>query len=128
MAWCCTMPYIRSTEINCPISLMNSDFKILIALLYKAFEWPGIYLLTASCLMILLWGLVRLAQVARKESGKEEQHPLLFLFALAVLCFVYYYYFTSRPQMISSFLIVWFFIHLREFQLLPVRRTILFKK
>jgi hypothetical protein len=92
-------------------------FQIIIALLYMAFGWSGIYLLTAICMFLLLWGLYRLTQVSRKEMGLEEQHSVLFLFVLTVICFIYYYYFTSRPQMISSFLIVWFFIYLREFQM-----------
>ena len=92
-------------------------FQIIIALLYMAFGWPGIYLLTAVCLVLLLWGLYRLTQVSRKEIGLEEQNSVLFLFVLAVICCIYYYYFTSRPQMISSVLIVWFFVYLREYRM-----------
>jgi hypothetical protein len=92
-------------------------FQIIIASLYMVFGWPGTYLLTGTCLFLLILGLYRLTQVSRKEMGLEQHHSVLFLFVLAVSCCVYYYYFTTRPQMISSFLIVWFFVYLREYRM-----------
>ncbi|MCD9022783.1 hypothetical protein [Cohnella silvisoli] len=92
-------------------------FQLIIALLYMAFGWPGIYVLTAVCLLLLVLGLYRLTRVSRKEMGLEQHHSVLFLFVLAVTCCIYYYYFTTRPQMISSVLIVWFFVYLREFRM-----------
>ncbi|QHW33644.1 hypothetical protein GZH47_24480 [Paenibacillus rhizovicinus] len=97
-------------------------FQLIVAALYDAFGWPGTYLLTAICLFLLLLGLYRLAMVSRKELGLDEHHFLLFLLVLIVGAFVYYNYFKIRPQMISSFLIVWFFIYLREFNLRPIKR------
>ncbi|OKP93407.1 hypothetical protein A3848_05395 [Paenibacillus sp. P32E] len=38
-------------------------------------------------------------------------------FALLISIWIYYNYFKGRPQMISSFMIVWFFVYLREYQL-----------
>jgi hypothetical protein len=98
-------------------------FQLIIASLYMAFGWPGTYLLTAACLFLLILGLYRLTRVSRKEMGLEQHHSVLFLFVLAVACFVYYYYFTTRPQMISSFLIVWFFVYLREHHMQPIKKN-----
>ncbi|SEM54511.1 hypothetical protein [Paenibacillus sp. OV219] len=92
-------------------------FQLIVASLYDILGWPGTYLLTAICLFILIIGLYRLTSISRKELGLGEHHFLLFLIVLLVAVCVYYYYFTSRPQMISSFLIVWFFVYLREFNL-----------
>lgn len=92
-------------------------FQIVVALLYTAFGWPGIYLLTAVCLFFLVLGLYRLGKVSRKELGLREEHVLLLPFVLLMACWIYYNYFKGRPQMISSGLIVWFFVYLREFQL-----------
>jgi len=94
-------------------------FQIMIALLYMAFGWPGTYILTALCLLLLILGLYRLTRVSRKEIGLEQHHSVLFLFVLAIACCIYFYYFTARPQMISAFLIVWFFVYLREFRMQP---------
>lgn len=99
-------------------------FQIIIAALYQTFGWPGTYLLTAVCLLFLITGLYRLTRISRKEMGLDEHHFVLFLFALAVSAFIYYFYFTTRPQMISSFLIVWFFVFLREYQLKPSAKYI----
>ncbi|MRN54404.1 hypothetical protein [Paenibacillus monticola] len=93
-------------------------FQLLVAPLYQTFGWPGVYLLTAVCLFFLLLGLLRLGRVSRKELGLPEAHPLLLPFVLLISCWIYYNYFKGRPQMISSFMIVWFFVYLREFQLL----------
>jgi len=92
-------------------------FQIIIALFYKAFGWPGTYALTAISLFLLVLGLYRMTCVSRKESGLEQRHSVLFLLVLAVTACVYYYYFAMRPQMISAFLIVWFFVYLREFRM-----------
>ncbi|MNO12304.1 hypothetical protein D3C76_19110 [compost metagenome] len=92
-------------------------FQLLIAPLYQTFGWPGIYLLTAVCLFILIMGLLRLGQVSRKELGLSEDHPLLLPFVLLITCWIYFNYFKGRPQMVSSGLMVWFFVYLREFQL-----------
>lgn len=92
-------------------------FQILVAPLYSAFGWPGVYLLTAVCLFFLVLGLYRLGKVSRKELGLQEEHVLLLPFALLISIWIYYNYFKGRPQMISSFMIVWFFVYLREYQL-----------
>ncbi|KWX80232.1 hypothetical protein AMQ84_04425 [Paenibacillus riograndensis] len=91
-------------------------FQILVAPLYKVFGWPGVYILTAGCLFFLILGLLRLGKLSRKELGLVEDHVLLLPFVLLVSCWIYYNYFKGRPQMISSFMIVWFFIYLREYQ------------
>lgn len=97
-------------------------FQLIIASLYDAFGWPGTYLLTAACLLLLILGLYKLACLSRRELGREEHHFLLFLVVLVVAAFVYYNYFTTRPQMISSFLIVWFVVYLRKFNLQPRKK------
>lgn len=97
-------------------------FQILVALLYKALGWPGTYILTAVCLLFLILGLLRLGQTARKESGLEQEHILLLPFVLLISCWIYYNYFKGRPQMISSGMIVWFFVYLREYQLNPRKK------
>jgi hypothetical protein len=97
-------------------------FQLLVAPLYQAFGWPGIYILTALCLLLLILGLLRLGQVSRKELGLSENHPLLLPFVLLISCWVYYNYFKGRPQMISAFMIVWFFVYLREFQMVAKKR------
>lgn len=94
-------------------------FQILVAPLYQALGWPGIYILTAVCLFFLILGLLRLGRVSRKELGLEEDHILLLPFVLLISCWIYYNYFKGRPQMISSFMIVWFFVYLREYQYSP---------
>ncbi|WP_310551160.1 hypothetical protein [Paenibacillus glufosinatiresistens] len=91
-------------------------FQILVATLYNIWGWPGVYILTAGCLFCLILGLLRLGKVSRKELGLVEDHYLLLPFALLISCWIYYNYFKGRPQMISSFMIVWFFIYLREYQ------------
>ncbi|WEK55308.1 MAG: hypothetical protein P0Y55_04390 [Candidatus Cohnella colombiensis] len=92
-------------------------FQIIIATLYMTLGWPGIYLLTAVCMYFLIVGLIRLTQISRKELGLSPIHAALLLVVLTVSIFIYYFYFTSRPQMISACLIVWFFIFLRLFRL-----------
>ncbi|MHA6528877.1 hypothetical protein [Paenibacillus sp. BAC0078] len=92
-------------------------FQILLAPLYQKFGWPGVYLLTALCLFLLVMGLLRLGRISRKELGMTEEHPLLLPFVLLITSWIYYNYFKGRPQMISSWMIVWFFVYLREFQL-----------
>lgn len=92
-------------------------FQLLIAPLYQSFGWPGVYLLTAVCLLLLVLGLLRLGRISRKELGLQEEHPLLLPFVLLITCWIYYCYFKGRPQMISAVMIVWFFVYLREFQL-----------
>jgi hypothetical protein len=104
---------------NLPYVPHEFGFQIIIALLYMALGWPGIYVLTAFCLFMLMLGLDRLTRVSRKEMGLDERRSVLLLLILAVSCCIYYYYFTSRPQMISSFLIVWFFVYLREYRMQP---------
>lgn len=94
-------------------------FQILLALLYEAFGWPGTYLLTAACLLLLIAGMLRLGQVSRREIGFGAHQPLLLVIVLLAACWVYYNYFTTRPQMISAWMIVWFVVCLREFQLQP---------
>ncbi|OMD09732.1 hypothetical protein [Paenibacillus odorifer] len=92
-------------------------FQLLVAPLYAAFGWPGVYILTAVCLFFLVLGLLRLGKVSRKELGLPEDHVLLLPFVLLISCWIYYNYFKGRPQMISSFMIVWFFVYLREYQM-----------
>ncbi|MEK4106845.1 hypothetical protein NST28_22365 [Paenibacillus sp. FSL R10-2791] len=92
-------------------------FQLLVAPLYAAFGWPGVYILTAVCLFFLVLGLLRLGKVSRKELGLQEDHVLLLPFVLLISCWIYYNYFKGRPQMISSFMIVWFFVYLREYQM-----------
>lgn len=99
-------------------------FQLVIALLYRAFGWAGTYLLTAACLIVLSLGLYRMMLVSRKELGLDSRgrEPLLMLMLLPVIWGIYEIYFTTRPQMISAFLIVWFFVFLREFQMKPAAR------
>lgn len=92
-------------------------FQLLVAPLYAAFGWPGVYILTAVCLFFLILGLLRLGKISRKELGLQEEHVLLLPFVLLITCWIYYNYFKGRPQMISSFMIVWFFVYLREYQM-----------
>ncbi|MFC5530247.1 hypothetical protein [Cohnella yongneupensis] len=99
-------------------------FQIVIALLYNAFGWPGIFILTSSSLYFLIWGLYRLAAVSRKELRYDEPPALVVAIVIAVAICVYYYYFTSRPQMISSGLIVWFFVFLREYRMSGKVKTV----
>lgn len=96
-------------------------FQLIAALLYMKFGWPGIYLLTASCLYFLILGLIQLGKISRKELGLEKEHALLLPFALLISAWIYYGYFKGRPQMVSSAMIVWFFICLREYQFAPRR-------
>lgn len=92
-------------------------FQIAIAFLYDLFGWPGIYLLTAVSLFMLIAGLYRLTEVSRKEMGLPPEPPaLVVVLVLAVAVCVYCYYFTSRPQMVSAGLVVWYFVYLREWR------------
>ncbi|WP_339225213.1 hypothetical protein [Paenibacillus sp. FSL H8-0332] len=97
----------------------EAGFQLLIAPLYQGFGWPGIYLLTALCLFALVMGLLRLGQVSRRELGLDQNHILLLPFVLLISCWIFYNYFKGRPQMVSSPLIVWFFVCLREYQMKP---------
>lgn len=92
-------------------------FQLIVAVLYDTFGWQGTYLLTGVCLFLLILGLYRLTRISRKELGLEEHHFLLFVLVLIVSICVYYFYFKTRPQIISSCMIVWFFVYLREFNL-----------
>lgn len=84
------------------------------------FGWPGVYLLTAFCLFLLILGLLQMAKISRRELGFREDHPLLLPFVLLISVWIYYNYFKGRPQMVSSWMIVWFFVYLRRFQMQPV--------
>jgi hypothetical protein len=97
-------------------------FQLVIAGLYRVFGWPGTYLLTSLCLILLIAGLYRLTWISRKELGLEERRPVMLLLVMPVTCWIYYNYFTIRPQMVSSWMIVWFFICLREFQMSSKRK------
>ncbi|TJY43934.1 hypothetical protein E5161_00580 [Cohnella pontilimi] len=97
-------------------------FQLVIAALYRSFGLPGTYILTAVCLFLLILGLDRLTRVSRKELGLEERRPILLLLVMAVSCWIYYSYFTTRPQMVSSWMIVWFVVCLREFQISSQRK------
>ena len=97
----------------------EAGFQVLITPLYQWFGWPGLYLLSALSLFGLIMGLLRLGQVSRKELGLREDHVLLLPFVLLITCWIYYNYFKGRPQMVSSALIVWFFVYLRKYQLKP---------
>jgi hypothetical protein len=94
-------------------------FQLVLAALYGIFGWPGTYLLTALCLFGLIMGLDRLTRVSRREIGLPERHPLLLLVVLIAASWIYYNYFTTRPQMVSAWMIVWFVVFLREFQSRP---------
>lgn len=92
-------------------------FQLIEASLYMAFGWPGIYLVTAGCFFLLMAGLYRLMLVSRQESGLGG-FPVSGAFLLALIgSWVYYGYFTSRPQMISSFLIVWYVVWMRRYRM-----------
>jgi hypothetical protein len=91
-------------------------FQIIASLLYRALGWPGLYGLTAISLLLLILGMNRLTRLSRKEIGAEERHPLLLPLVLLAAVWIFYNYFTIRPQMISAWMIVWFFVFLREFQ------------
>jgi hypothetical protein len=95
-------------------------FQLALALLVRTFGWPGAYVLTALCLLLTIAGLDRLVKVSRKELGLDERRqPVLLLIVLLVSGWVYYAYFTTRPQMVSAWMIVWFFVCLREFRFTP---------
>ncbi|MBW5446299.1 hypothetical protein GE107_09530 [Cohnella sp. CFH 77786] len=94
-------------------------FQIVLALLYSAFGWPGAYLLTAVCLLLLILGMDRLTSVSRMEIGLHERHPALLPLVLLAACWIYYNYFATRPQMVSAWMIVWFVVFLRGFQMKP---------
>ncbi|NGM80843.1 hypothetical protein G5B47_00300 [Paenibacillus sp. 7124] len=95
-------------------------FQLVAAGLYMAFGWPGVYLLTAFCLFLLILGLLQMAKISRRELGFKEDHPLLLPFVLLISVWIYYNYFKGRPQMVSSWMIVWFFVYLRRFQIRPL--------
>lgn len=97
-------------------------FQLMIAPLFEAFGWPGIYLLTASSILLLMTGLYKLALVSRKEEGLGQPPALFLAIFLLIAVSVYYYYFTSRPQMVSAGIIVWFFAILRLYRLSNSRR------
>ncbi|AIQ63986.1 hypothetical protein PSTEL_13705 [Paenibacillus stellifer] len=98
-------------------------FQIVAGALYNTFGWPGIYLLTAACLFLLILGLLQLAKVSRRELGFREDHPLILPFVMLITVWIYYNYFKGRPQMVSSWMIVWYFVYLRRFQLMPTKRS-----
>lgn len=97
-------------------------FQLILAALYESFGWPGAYLLTALCLFMLVMGMDRLTLISRREVGLPQRHPLLLLFVLLAVAWIYYNYFTIRPQMVSAWMIVWFVVYLREFQAMPSRK------
>ncbi|MCC3371497.1 hypothetical protein [Cohnella sp. REN36] len=90
-------------------------FQIPEALLYGAFGWPGIYLLTAVSFLLLIVGLYRLMQISRQEIGLSGMPVLCYVLLALVGAWVYYGYFKSRPQMISAFLIVWYVVWMRRY-------------
>lgn len=92
-------------------------FELIEATLYAVFGWPGTYLLTALCYGLLMIGLYRLMEVSRQELGLTEMPFVCTLFLAPVGLWIYYNYFTSRPQMVSAFLIVWYFIWMRKFKM-----------
>ncbi|WP_127493793.1 hypothetical protein [Paenibacillus glycanilyticus] len=92
-------------------------FEIIEATLYLLFGWPGIYLLTAVSFGVLMLGLYRLIKISRQETGFWDMPFTCTLILIPVGFWVYYVYFTSRPQMISAFLIVWYFVWMRSFKM-----------
>ncbi|MDT3424828.1 hypothetical protein J2Z22_000340 [Paenibacillus forsythiae] len=98
-------------------------FQIVAAGLYEALGWPGVYLLTALCLFLLICGLLQMAKISRRELGFREDHPLILPFVLLISVWIYYNYFKGRPQMISAWMIVWFFVYLRRFQMQPLPKS-----
>lgn len=92
-------------------------FQLIEAALYKTFGWPGIYLLTAASFGLLIVGLHRLMDISRRELGKPGMPLACWLLLVPVALWVYYVYFTSRPQMMSAFLIVWYVVWLRSYRM-----------
>jgi hypothetical protein len=92
-------------------------FEFIEAALYRTFGWPGTYLLTAVSFGLLMLGLFRLMKVSRQELGLGDMPFVCTLLLVPVGLWIYYCYFTSRPQIISAFLIVWYFVWMRQFKL-----------
>ncbi|MFC5406050.1 hypothetical protein [Cohnella soli] len=90
-------------------------FQLIEGWLYSIFGWPGTYILTAISFGCLIVGLYRMMELSRTESSRKGV-PLPCLIVLALVgAWIYYGYFTSRPQMLSSCLIVYYFISLRRY-------------
>ncbi|MBB6733734.1 hypothetical protein [Cohnella zeiphila] len=108
---------IHTFQPGLPYVPHEVGFQLIEAALYNGFGWPGIYVLTAACFLLLVAGLYRLMTVSRKEAGLAG-FPLSCLVLLALVgAWVYYHYFTSRPQMISSVLIVWYVSWMRQYRM-----------
>lgn len=99
-------------------------FQLLLAFFYNIGGWNTVYIFTMLCLGFTIWGMYRLGQISRKEVGLDIHHPFLFIFVLFVTELIYMMYFTSRPQMLSTPIIVWFFVWLRRFQMNPNMKKI----
>lgn len=92
-------------------------FELIEAALYLLFGWPGIYLLTAVSFGVLMLGLYRLIKISRLETGFGDMPFICTLILIPAGFWIYYVYFTSRPQMMSAFLIVWYFVWMRSFKM-----------
>lgn len=97
----------------------EAGFQLLAGGLYLLGGWQALHILTAACLGLLTWGLFRLVRVSREEMGMKDNHPILVLLVPLVVFYIYSIYFTLRPQILSTPLIVWFFVWMREFQRTP---------
>ncbi|WP_239619252.1 hypothetical protein [Cohnella mopanensis] len=102
---------------NLPYIPHEFGFQIIEGWLYTVFGWPGTYLLTATSFALLIVGLYRLMEVSRQEQNLQGLPLLCMLFLALAGAWIYYVYFTSRPQMISAFLIVWYFVWMRRYKM-----------
>lgn len=90
-------------------------FQILIALLFNLLGWSGTYILSAICLFFVIYGMYTLTTLSRREVGYRPHHLFSIILIMPLAYFIYNNYFSLRPQIVSSALIIWFFIFMRGF-------------
>jgi hypothetical protein len=95
-------------------------FQLLLAFLYNHFSWNGVYFLNIISALFLFFGLFHMVEISKKELGVKDNgraNLLIVVFLFFIANYEFYWYFNSRPQSLSTPIIVWFFVYLRRFQM-----------
>lgn len=92
-------------------------FQLTTGFFYNSFGWIGVYALNIICYFIMLLGLLKLNEIAKIENKIRNNNVVLLFITLLFSEIIFLLYFRNRPQIMSTPIIIWFFIYLRQFQM-----------
>lgn len=92
-------------------------FQLTTGFFYNSFGWAGVYTLNILCYFITLLGLFKLNEIAKLENKITNNNVLILFITLLFSEIMFLLYFRNRPQIMSTPIIIWFFIYLRQFQM-----------